>query len=100
MLPEWIIKGFEIWQANLLLLDEEILKLRTELAQSAQGPRPKCAGSLSMAQMDREIFDYNRFKNPHKVGVLGACLPASILPGTSPNSSWVQSPKSGCRKKL
>jgi transposase len=80
-LPEWIIKGLEVWQANLLLLDQEILKLKTELVQSVQGPRPKGAGAQSMAQMDREIFDYNRFKNPHKVGCFGGMCPSEHSTG-------------------
>ncbi len=80
-LPEWIIKGLEIWQANLLLLDQEILKLKTELVQSVQGPRPKGVGALSQAQIDREIFDYNRFKNPHNVGCFGGLCPSEHSTG-------------------
>jgi transposase len=80
-LPEWIIKRLEIWQASVLLLDQEILKLKTELVQSAQGPRPKGAGALSMVQMDREVFDYNRFKNPHNVGCFGGLCPSEHSTG-------------------
>jgi transposase len=80
-LPKWIIKGLEIWQANLLLLDQEILKLKTELVQSVQGPRPKGVGALSLTQMDREIFDYNRFKNRHNVGCFGGLCPSEHSTG-------------------
>src|SRR5690348_3410257 len=80
-LPEWIIKGLEIWQANLLLLDQEILKLKTELVQSVQGPRPKGVGALSQAQIDREIFDHNRFKNPDNVGCFGGLCPSEHSTG-------------------
>ena len=80
-LPECLLKRLEIWQASLLVLDQEILKLKTELVQSAQGPRPKGAGALSMAQMDREIFDYNRFKNRHSVGCFGGLCPSEHSTG-------------------
>jgi transposase len=80
-LPQWIIKGLEVWQANLLLLDQEILKLKTELVQSVQGPRPKGAGALSQVQMDREIIDYNRFGNAHKVGCFGGLCPSEHSTG-------------------
>jgi transposase len=74
-IPDWIIGELALWQANLRLLDQQIAELKTELAQSLQGPRPKGAGALSLAQLDREIFDYHRFKNPHRVGCFGGLCP-------------------------
>ena len=41
-LPEWIIKRLEIWQASLLLLDQEILKL-DKRAKARQSPLSKAA---------------------------------------------------------
>jgi transposase len=81
LVPEWIIQELVVWQANLLLLDQQILELKTELVQSYQGPRPKGAGALTLAQLDREIFDYNRFKNPHKVGCFGGLCPSEHSTG-------------------
>ena len=43
-IPEWIIGELELWQANLLLLDQQIGELKTELAQSLEGPRPVSRG--------------------------------------------------------
>jgi len=60
-IPEWISQELALWQANLLLLDQQIAQLKTELAQSLQGPRPKGAGALSLTQLDREVFNYKRF---------------------------------------
>src|SRR6266436_1792801 len=81
VLPEWMLKGLEVWQASLLLLDQEILKLETELVQSFQGPRPKGAGALSMVQLSREIFDYNRFKTRHNIGCFSGLCPSEHSTG-------------------
>src|SRR6478672_4678423 len=40
-IAEWISQELALWQANLELLDQQIAQLKTELAQSLQGPRPK-----------------------------------------------------------
>lgn len=80
-LPEWIIAELVLWQAHLLMLDQQIAELKSELVRSFQGPRPKGAGAQSMAQMEREIFDYNRFKNPHKVGCFGGLCPSEHSTG-------------------
>src|SRR5271156_5521917 len=61
LLPEWISQELAVWQSSLLLLDQQIALLKTELAQSLQGPRPKGFGALSLTQLDREVFDYHRF---------------------------------------
>jgi len=80
-LPEWIIAELVLWQAHLLLLDQQIAELKSELVASFQGPRPKGAGAQSMVQLEREIFDYNRFKNPHKVGCFGGLCPSEHSTG-------------------
>src|SRR5258707_3356551 len=41
VIAEWISQELALWQANLELLDQQIAQLKTELAQSLQGPRPK-----------------------------------------------------------
>jgi hypothetical protein len=61
VIPEWIGQELALWQINLLLLDQQVSALKTELAQSLQGPRPRGAGALSLTQLDREVFDYDRF---------------------------------------
>jgi hypothetical protein len=38
LIPEWISQELALWQANLMLLDQQIAQLKTELAQSLQGP--------------------------------------------------------------
>lgn len=80
-LPEWIVAELVLWQAHLLLLDQQIAELKSELVGSFQGPRPKGAGALTLVQMEREIYDYNRFKNPHKVGCFGGLCPGEHSTG-------------------
>jgi transposase len=63
------------------LLDQQIAQLKTELAQSLQGPRPKGAGALSLTQVDREIFDYRRFPNARSVGCFGGLCPSEHSTG-------------------
>src|SRR6516165_1346259 len=80
-LPEWILAELVLWQVHLLVLDQQIAELKSELVASFQGPRPKGAGALTMVQMEREIYDYNRFKNPHKVGCFGGMCPSEHSTG-------------------
>jgi transposase len=81
LIPEWISQELALWQANLGLLDQQIGQLKTELAQSLQGPRPKGAGALSLAQVDREVFDYQRFPNARSVGCFGGLCPSEHSTG-------------------
>src|SRR5271165_1728381 len=48
-IPEWISQELALWQVNLALLYQQIAQLKTELAQSHQGPRPKGAGLHKLA---------------------------------------------------
>ena len=80
-IPEWISQELALWQANLLLLDQQIAQLKTELAQSLQSPRPKGAGALSLTQLDREVFNYKRFPNPRSVSCFGGLCPSEHSTG-------------------
>jgi transposase len=81
VIPEWIGQELALWQNNLLLLDQQVSALKTELAQSQQGPRPRGAGALSLTQLDREVFDYHRFANPRSVGCFGGLCPSEHSTG-------------------
>jgi Transposase and inactivated derivatives len=80
-LPEWISQELVLWQADLGLLDQQIAQLKTELAHSLQGPRPKGFGALSLTQLDREVFDYHRFPNARSVGCFGGLCPSEHSTG-------------------
>jgi transposase len=75
LLPKWLISHLELWQANLRLLDQQILQSKKELAQSVKEALPKGFGAQTMAQLDREIGDYHRFSNRRKVGCFGGLIP-------------------------
>ena len=70
-----------MWQSSLLLLDQQIALLKTELAQSLQGPRPKGFGALSLTQLDREVFDWHRFANTRSLGCFGGLCPSEDSTG-------------------
>src|SRR5271166_4548418 len=84
-LPEWISQELAVWQSSLLLLDQQIAQLKTELGQSLQGPRPKGFGALSLTQLDREVFDYHRFANARSVGCFGGLCPSEHSTGDRSN---------------
>jgi transposase len=69
------------WQAHLVVLDQQIAELKTELVSTLEGPRPKGAGALSLVQMRREILDYQRFKNRHNIGCFGGLCPGEHSTG-------------------
>src|SRR5271165_4424156 len=52
LLPERMSQELAVWQSSLLLLDQQIALLKTELGQSLHGPRPKGFGALSLTQLD------------------------------------------------
>jgi len=81
LLPEWISQELAVWQSSLLLLDQQIAQLKTELGQSLQGPRPKGFGALSLTQLDREVFDWHRFANTRSVGCFGGLCPSEHSTG-------------------
>jgi transposase len=75
LLPQWLRSHLALWQASLSLLDQQIAQRKKELAQSVQETLPKGFGAQTMAQLDREIGDYNRFSNRRKVGCFGGLIP-------------------------
>ena len=81
VLPPWILQELVLWQAHLVLLDQQIAELKTELVSTLEGPRPKGIGALTLVQMGREIFDYQRFKNRHNVGCFGGLCPSEHSTG-------------------
>ena len=81
LLPDWIVAALSRWQAKLLLLDEQIAALKIKLANSLEGSRPKGCGALSLTQLEREIFDWGRLKNPGAVGRFAGLCPSEHSTG-------------------
>jgi transposase len=81
VLPQWILAELVLWQAHLLMLDQQIGELKRELESTLKGPRFKGLGALTQVQMGREIFDYERFKNRHNVGCFSGLCPGEHSTG-------------------
>jgi transposase len=81
LLPDWMVEALSRWQANLMLLDEQIASLKIKLANSLAGSRPKGCGALSLTQLEREIFDWERIKNPRAAGCFAGLCPSEHSSG-------------------
>jgi len=81
VLPSWLIKHLELWQANLRLLDQQIVERKIELIKSVKEALPKGFGAQSMCQLDREIGDYQRFNNRRQVACFGGLVPQEYSTG-------------------
>jgi transposase len=81
LLPDWMVEALSRWQANLMLLDEQIASLKIKLANSLEGSRPKGCGALSLTQLEREIFDWERIKNPRAAGCFAGLCPSEHSSG-------------------
>ena len=67
-LPAWIIERLEIFRRLILALEEEIKALTQTIEQSAGSQRPKGMGALTSEQIEREVCDWQRFKNRKSAG--------------------------------
>jgi len=69
----------------VLAVHEKLEKLTKELEEKAQKGRPKGYGKLTSELLDREIIDWNRFKNRRQVASY-----AGLCPGVSQSEDTVQ----------
>jgi transposase len=75
LLPGWLVRHLAVWQSTLKLLDEQIAERKIELVQSVKEALPKGFGAQSICQLDREIGDWNRFKNRRQMACFGGLVP-------------------------
>lgn len=66
-LPSWLKAELEIMRTVLLTLDAEEKKRRAALEASAPQALPKAVGALTWVLLNREICDWDRFKNRRQV---------------------------------
>jgi transposase len=81
LMPPWLVKHLELWQANLRLLDQQIAERKIELIKSVKEALPKGFGAQSMCQLDREIGDYQRFNNRRQIACFGGLVPQEYSTG-------------------
>ena len=73
-LPAWFITLLEPLRAGVLCLWEQIQQLTQSLEAASIHPRPKGMGTLTEQILEREVGDWNRFKNRRQVSsYLGLC---------------------------
>jgi transposase len=68
ILPDWLIQRLEVFRRVLEMLTAEREKATTTLEKAAPSRRPKGLGGLTYEVVEREVADWNRFKNRRQVG--------------------------------
>jgi len=77
----WIVKHLGRWVGILRELDQQIAQAKVELGQQWKGPRPKGMGAPSLAQLNAEVLDWNRYSNRRKIGCLAGMVPSEWSTG-------------------
>ena len=82
-LPAWIIERLQVSQPVIALLEEQIKALTTQLQVCAPPGVPKGIGALTSVVIEREIGDWNRFKNRRQVASYTGMCPGEYSSGGS-----------------
>jgi len=77
----WIVKHLGRWVGILRELDQQITQAKVKLSQQWQGPRPKGMGAPSLAQLNAEVLDWNRYSTERKMGCLAGMVPSEWSTG-------------------
>jgi transposase len=81
-LDAWILGVLEKLREIILVIEAQVTVLLAELTlRVAEGPRPKGLGELSLATVDAEMCDWNRFHNRKQVGSYTGCCPGEHSSG-------------------
>lgn len=67
-LPTWLADSLEVFRRLLEKLEAELETLTKAIEKAAPAVRPKGMGGLTTEVIDREICDWQRFKNRRQVG--------------------------------
>jgi transposase len=67
-LPAWIIEHLETFRRVIESLDTEVKALTSKIILAAPKPKPLGLGALTHEVLDREVGDWDRFKNRRQVG--------------------------------
>lgn len=68
-LPGWLVTALERYRRLILAVHEEQQQLRQVVAKAAPATaRPKGLGALTFEEVNREVCDWQRFKNRKSVG--------------------------------
>lgn len=67
-LPLWLVEQLETHRRVIEFLDQEVKRLTLGIAKQAPENLPKGMGALTHEVLEREIKDWNNFKNRRQVG--------------------------------
>ena len=67
-LPQWLVEHLNVFRRLLATLTRELRRATIALEKAALAARPKGLGGLTSEVVDREVGDWNRFKNRRQVG--------------------------------
>ncbi len=87
--PAWLKTLLSHTQPILLALEGQIRQLTLQLEQSAAPGQPRGLGALSSVVIDREIGDWQRFKNRRQVGSYTGLCPGEYSSGQTRVQSCV-----------
>jgi transposase len=78
---QWLKDCLSRWQVALLVLQEQIRDLTTQLEQSAAPGQARGLGALSSVVIDREVGSWERFTNRRQVGSYTGLCPGVYSSG-------------------
>jgi transposase len=87
--PEWMKKLLGHTQPILLALEEKIRALTVQLQAAANPGQPRGLGAMTSVVIDREIGNWDRFKNRRQVGSYTGLCPGEYSSGKSRFQSCV-----------
>jgi transposase len=67
-LPGWLVSQLECFKRVIVTLDQEVRALTAQVSQAAPAQLPRGLGQLTHEIIEREIRDWNNFKNRRQVG--------------------------------
>lgn len=67
-LPSWLVERLQVFRRVLECLVKELETATCAVEKAAPEKRPKAMGKLSYEVVEREVGDWNRFKNRRQVG--------------------------------
>jgi transposase len=87
--PEWMKELLGKSQPILVALQEKIRELTVQLQAAARPQQPRGLGALTSVVIDREIGNWNRFKNRRQVGSYTGLCPGEYSSGNTRLQSCV-----------
>ena len=74
-LPEHLFAILKVWQELLVHIDDALKRSTAQVEQGAARPLPVGLGALTAASLDREICNWNRFRNRREVASFSGLCP-------------------------